>query len=201
MSNIPPAPNVMDVACSAPDNQDPIDVIQAAIDKHHDELAAIIIEKQAIIDRLENKQPTAELTANSANEENVAQDKLEVLRFISAYTQNMKGVQCFDPNQKKGNYTGVIIHLTDHHIVQKAGKISFVIHDRNAIKEAGFTVVKNDKLQIKYNAGRIVVNKENTAATAAINKILPPEQLEQLVNTINSNAPPNSEQEQEQERE
>lgn len=197
ISNIPPAPDVLAVAAAADDEQDPIAVIQSAVDAHHDKLVEIIV-------AMEQKLATVAQPAQVAvsGEINRAEDRANAMRFLDDYTKDMEDVRRFDPNTKKGNYTGPIIHLTDHYLIQQVGGQTFIVHDRAAIEqELGRVMAQSDKLQIKYNTGRIAVNEikpnRGQAVNEAISRTMSADKQAALTKTMNTDVQPNIEPDQE----
>jgi hypothetical protein len=171
--HIPPSPDILAVAAAASDERDPVAVIQEAVDAHHNEMVGII---QTLLDR------QAEIANSSATESNTskAEDRLLALRELDVLTTKagLKDVRLMEPNEKKGNYRGGIAVLTEHHLIQKVGEKSFIVHDRHKI-ETGQELNIKDRLQIKYNAGRVHVNTASHAAavnTAATQELADNEQ-------------------------
>jgi hypothetical protein len=194
-SSIPPAPDVLAVAAAASDEQDPIAAIQVAVDAHHNELVSIIMAQQLQLNTF--VQPLPEEDRNAVDK---AEDREKAMHFLDEHTNGMKDVRLFDPNCKKGNYTGDVIYLSNHHLVQQVGGVSFIIHDRQAVENE---VAINDRLQIKYNAGKVVVNAvklhRGQAVNESVTQAMSFENQKALAEAMKTEVPLNKEPDQEHE--
>lgn len=184
--NIPPPPDILAVAAEASDERDPVAVIQEAVNAHHNVMVEII--QSLLAKQVESASTPRESNTSTSK----AEDRLLAMQALDHYTVGLKDVRRFDPNVKKGNFTGVVIILTEHHLIQKVGEVSFIIHDRHRI-ESEHKVNLKDRLQIKYNAGKIYVNTLSRAA--AVNSVttheLVGEEKKTLKNIMDGKQPSN----------
>lgn len=159
---IPSAPDILSVAAQANDDQDPIAVIQAAVDEHHQNMVEII-------EKLQMQLMSSKTVGNQVSTIDKSEDRALAMQFLDGIGQG-KAIRRFDPNTRKGSYTGAIVHITQHHVIQSVGAVSYMLHDRESIEGSIADLAVNDRLQIRYSSGKCTASVIDRDRSANVNE-------------------------------